>query len=219
MIYRRHYTPASLAAFVAFLKTRVTSEVDDILVDFCDGRDVYDGLDGNLLDLLWQLLIRGTFVTPDWDVVKRLPRAPDPHQTAKIFTLANRPPLTCVVLTVPRRKLKAIYDKVFRKADATCSFEIRYKTTNSSKYNSIIPIFGKLLLDEDGLTARIDPDPAHWHGTSDLLVCVYLPTHTFCLGPAYKANKSYITFHLYRDWATMMRLPSITEMIWKSLAL
>jgi hypothetical protein len=50
-------------------------------------------------------------------------------------------------------------------------------------------VFGQLIVNEDGLTGRIEADKAGWHGTSDLQVCSYLPTQNLCL-PVSKARVS-----------------------------
>jgi hypothetical protein len=205
VIYRRHYTPASFAALIGFFKTRISSDVDKVLDEFVGVPDLHDGLEGHLPDLIWQLQLSGAYVSPGSANVQRVRRIPDPSQTAKIFTLTDRPPATCVVLTVPRGRLTAIYNKVFRQAEATCTFEIRLKPSGigkSSPYASVIPIFGKLVVNDDGLTGRIEADKAHWHGTSDLQVCVYLPTHNLCL-PVSKADRTHITFALYKDQGTL----------------
>ena len=205
MIYSRRYTPASFAALVAFLKSRVTSDVDKVMDKISKGPDPHDGLGGHMSDLMWQLHLSGAFISPGWDIIQRVPRSNDSSSTAKIFTLPDRPAATCVVLTVPRRYLAGIYEKVFRRGEGTCCFEIRHKPSEIGKhksYYSIIPIFGKLVVSEDGLTGRIDSDKGHWHGTSDLQVCVYLPTHSLCL-PMSRADRTHITFAMYQDWATL----------------
>lgn len=205
VIYRRHYTPASFAALIGLFKARISSDVEEALEDFVGLPNPHDGLEGHLPDLMCQLHLSGAYVSPGWETVQQVRRIPDPSQTAKIFTLTDRPPATCVVLTVPRGRLTAIYYKIFRQAEATCTFEMRLKPSGigkSSSYASVIPIFGKLIVNNDGLTGRIEADKAHWHGTSDLQVCVYLPTHILCL-PISKADRTHVTFAMYENQATL----------------
>ena len=205
VIYRRQYTPAAFAAFVAFLKTRVSSNVDEVMDELCQKPDPHDGMEGHIQDLMWQLHLSGAFVSSGWDVVQRIPRVQDLNPAGKVFTLADRPAATCVVLTVPRGKLAGIYEKIVQRGAASCSFEIRHKASEigkSSSYYSIIPVFGQLIVNEDGLTGRIEADKAGWHGTSDLQVCAYLPTHILCM-PVSKARRTHVSFAMYKDRATL----------------
>ena len=88
--------------------------------------------------------------------------------------------ITCVVFTIPRRRLHAIYEKCFNNTrDVKCTFHFRiyYEDEEEhSVYSNLVPIFGKLIRGTEGQNCRIETDKAGWHGSSDLHVCVYVST-------------------------------------------
>jgi hypothetical protein len=206
-IYRHSYTPASVAAFIAFLKTRISVDWDSVFTELNDMPKSRRLFGENGHDLLWHLELLDAFRHPDLDLLDQIARIPlDSLNPAKIFTIAHRTRASFLVLTIPRSKLTAIYDKVFRRhIPATCAFEIRYKRSvepNYVRFSTLLPAFGKLVVNEDELTGRIESDELHWHGKSDLHICISLGTEKLC-PPICKRPDTRVTFAMYRDHKTV----------------
>jgi hypothetical protein len=97
-----------------------------------------------------------------------------------VLKLANPPKVTCLVVTVPRRKLQPFH-RLFASQNGNLNlvFQIKLDMRADQVFNaSILPMFGKLTVFEpDGLTCHIEQDEDGWNGSSDLHICAYIPTY------------------------------------------
>jgi hypothetical protein len=95
-----------------------------------------------------------------------------------VLKRADPPEIIAIVITVPRSKLKPIYDHVVANpgADLSIFFEVYLSTTSLDKFTSIQPIFGTLIPSEDGEVGIVEEDWEGWHGSSDLHLCMYMLT-------------------------------------------
>ena len=184
------YTEESLGLLFAFLKRRVILDWDAVIrallkmalsPNLCGG--IYNS---SLADLGMSLHFARVYTSPSLIYnVDGDPLSNERHSRG-ILSLPKPPIIACVVFTVPRRNLLAIYDKCFLSTrDVICQFEMRLHYSAGEKnffaFRSPTPIFGQLIVAKDGKKCKIETDRDGWHGSSDLHLCFCVPT-TVLLG-------------------------------------
>ena len=105
-----------------------------------------------------------------------------PHRHSKGVMRRRNPPnvITCVI-TIPRSKLNVIYDKVRVSHDLDpISIVFDAYLYGFGRFQSVQPIFGKVVPSANSETGTIKEDKDGWYGTSDLNICVFFPTYA-CL--------------------------------------
>jgi hypothetical protein len=180
------YTMGNFVALLAFIKRRIVVDWKPALSEFIRHRSPYDA---ELNDLLTAFYFFGVQTFPFVQTVD-IPPALRNQESAErhtrgILSLPNPPPVTCIVLSVPRRCLLPISEKCFNElTELDCIFDLRLRSPNRSTggiYSSFLPIFGTLLVDTDGQSCQIDRDEKGWHGSCDLHVCLCLPSNELLL--------------------------------------
>lgn len=178
-----NYTVSSFVSLVAFLKRRLIVEwdltlksvVDHIRVQIPVGRP-------RSADLEIQLYQAGLYISDKFDVgvleLSRPLRTKYRVPTHGVLSSKPPPPVTCIVFTVPRERLRHIYENcMIDMHEHSCVFQLRFhRSPEYSIYSNLLPIFGSLTTTADRRNGRIKRDTAGWHGSSDLHVCVYVPT-------------------------------------------
>lgn len=174
------YTRESLVALFALVKERLEVDWTDVIDTFSDllavDRTLLMGLN-NYQDFICHLYLRNIYVMksmkPDW-----LERLRDAHTNGLFQGWQDIPPAVCVVLKVPRRRLKVLEDM---DADEILTPFLQCETRGTQFHNihaSIRPIFGDTVLSsvEGEPVIVINEDLRGWHGGSDLIVTFYMPS-------------------------------------------
>jgi hypothetical protein len=103
-----------------------------------------------------------------------------------VLSRHHPPETTAVVITLPRGKIQPIYNEVARTGvSLAVVFRVLFfmfdrGIPQENRFQSIHPVFGKLITAEDGESGTIETDLSGWDGRSDLQLCMYIPTIT-CL--------------------------------------
>jgi hypothetical protein len=205
------YTRSSFAAFVAFMKRRFCAPWETAVDSFMEkvlnrfeppvltlarrvAPTVVDEGRLFLTDLVMQMHYHGVHRTglfldiesPDIIPALRNILSKDRHTTG-LLGLACPPSVICIVLTVPRSRIEPIYRKAFREMkDVDCIFHARIHYAHDCYIvqASPIPVFGKLVMDEDGFHCQIEKDDDGWHGQSDMHICLCVATQSLlCFSP------------------------------------
>ena len=176
-----HYSQSSFAELLGFLKSRIcTINIWDVFIATLnkniekDPRLVVKRNGG--VDLLLQLHLFGVYKNDE------KPETSAPCLTYRfergILKNENPPKVTGLILTVPRRKLRVVYKTcVDSRHQANMLFQINIIADSFiNTFSSIQPIFGQLTGGRDDHTCVIERDPKGWFGTSDLHLCIYVPT-------------------------------------------
>ena len=176
-----HYTRASFAALLAFLKPRISVNWDQIISLFIEElQRPPRSAKALCADLEAQLHFFGVFTTTVFTPSTfRLHDVWDSFPSTGVLSLKNPPATTIAVLSVPRRLLQPIYQKcVIKMAEVQCDFVIRLHDDYVSHhvYSSPVPVFGSLKMDSDGQSCQIETDEAGWNGSSDVHFCLCLKT-------------------------------------------
>jgi MYND finger len=181
-----NYTILSFVVLVAFLKRRLCTQWSDALKTFMNNKRDMSGMTDFVEELETQMHLFGLYsgfqfsakALEDGANVVRQP-------TRGVLALVDPPVVTCVVLTVPRQRLRPLYEKcITSMRNGDYAFHLRvYKLPKLyAVYSALIPLFGKLITSADGGTCQIESDEAGWHGSSDLHICVYVPTFSLQTG-------------------------------------
>jgi MYND finger len=120
-----------------------------------------------------------------------------------VLKLANPPKLTCLILTVPRRKLQPFHHLfAAQRGNLNLVFQITLDMRTDQIFNaSILPMFGKLTVsDPDGLTCHIEHDEDGWGGSSDLHICAYVPTYLLLAEDPRKVRAVLTAMHDMTTW-------------------
>ena len=199
-----HYTRSSYAALLAFLKPRISVNWEHLMLCLLRhiemDRQLMIGLN-SVQDLFLQLHLFGAFTRFPFDEEVdglRIPGYPPLltyRPTRGVLKHKNPPKLTCLIVTVPRSKLRALYDKAVKNEQTkgvNMIFQLNILAGNvfHNMFSSIHPIFGKLILSENGEKCEIEQDAEGWHGKSDLHFCTYVPTYMFFVVPLKDVNVS-----------------------------
>lgn len=177
------YTRNSFASLVAFVKRRVyhdSSGLDWGRFEKCMIRKITADKDvlENVQDLFLHFHLNSVVLSSEITGV----RLHNYRHNSGILKYQNPPGVIAVILTVPRHKIRPIYEKIAKDGkDLTIVFQLHVSTERGySKFSSIQLIFGKLTSSQNGLTGIIEEDLNGWHGSSDLHLCTYLLTR-LCL--------------------------------------
>jgi hypothetical protein len=167
-----HYTRASFAEFLAFIKTRVNVEwgeaMDQLLFFIRQDRSLNVGLHA-YQDLLCQMYLRGIYNMQflRWDYMETV------RSRCSFFDGWKAvPPVVCIVLVVPRDTMRPL-ETMDRKQILTPIIYCEVRgSTRFSMQTSIRPTFGRVKVfgtfDERRVT--IEEDVAGWQGDSDLVI-------------------------------------------------
>ena len=191
-----YYTRASFATLLVFLKPRVISDWTEMmhhLLEFISSDQNLRDADRNGLDLIFHLHLTGAYTKfPFTRSIQYLrsststgvaPLWPYP-QGRGLFMLENPPKVTAAVVTIPRKKIQAIRNKITEVRDTWAlvplplNFVLHIRQTNGvdHHFSSLQLIFGRLTVSTDGRNCVIEDDPNGWYGSSDLHICAYVPT-------------------------------------------
>ena len=178
------YTAESIGLLFALLKRRVILDWDSAIRAFLVMAlsPLTNGIcDSPLMEIGSSMHFTGVYTSPSlFYNVDGDPLSRDRHHRG-VLSLPKPPVITCVVFTIPRRNLRAIYDECFvLLRDVIVTFEMRLyyssKRDEHSNYRCPIPIFGKLIVSNHGKRCQIETDRNGWHGSSDLHFCICVPT-------------------------------------------
>ena len=111
-----------------------------------------------------------------------------PKAPVGVLRQRNPPDPCAIVITVPRRRLQRIYDKLSANAPhAPIAFQLYLRKDKCGdkdcecvdeycRVSCVQAVFGKLVSSANGNSGTIEEDPLKWEGTSDLQVCGYFST-------------------------------------------
>jgi MYND finger len=174
-----NYTNLSFVVLVAFLKRHLCTQWSDALKELMHGKRDMSGPRDVVEELETQMHLFGLFSGFQFSAKGMEDGIALTRQPAHgVLALADPPPVTCVVFTVPRQHLRPLYETCVTNRGVDCALHLRiYKLPKLySVYSNLVPLFGKLIPSPDRRTCQIESDKAGWHGSSDLHICVYLPT-------------------------------------------
>ena len=160
------YTRASFAAFLRYIKPRVTVNwpkvMDALMLKISSNKPV--GLVANgAQDLFLHAYLFG--------ITESLKGSPDTDSI-----LSTLPLITCVVFTVSRKNL-TLFTRMNRRDMGTPPFCASIRSPNfHHTFSSIQPIFGKLTLSNGRQSYSIQEDSRGWTGISDMIVSFWVPT-------------------------------------------
>ncbi|CUA73099.1 Protein TIC 214 [Rhizoctonia solani] len=135
----------------------------------------------NYRDMVLQLHLAGvmTFdeLTPNW--YDNPGYRPDPSKRSGVLTgWKEIPPIVCVVLTVPRRRLTEVFGGPIEKVGTpylVCCIQYRQVAHNISVPHAV---WGRIIKSQDSDRVVIEEDPKGKQGHSDLIVSFWAPTRT-----------------------------------------
>jgi MYND finger len=166
------YSRSSFAAMLAFIKPRISVDWRKLMDELLDNIELDKRLavgKRSLTDLFVQLRLFGV-----WP----LPIDLQNLSISEVRSPALKEPITCLIVTVPRRKLRVLYESLVEDGHRVhIQFQVHIldKVLHNT-FSSIQPIFGKLTVAGDR-TCNVERDPAGWYGTADLQLCTYVPAH------------------------------------------
>jgi hypothetical protein len=177
------YTVRGFVAFLAFLKRRIIVNDWDLAMEmFLTSFEMRPDYGYSFIDLQTQMRLMGVYTPTQLHItIDRIfstlnPELSTQRPSRRVLSLTS--PSTCVVLTVPRARLRQIYDTCFKQSvdfDVRFNVQLHYSAFDDV-YSSPIPIFGKLEVSEDGKSCDVETDHEGWHGSSDLHVFLSLET-------------------------------------------
>jgi MYND finger len=181
------YTVRGFVTFLAFLKRRIIVTDWNLAMEmFLTSFGPRPDYGYSLTDLQTQMCLMGVYTPTQLHFTvdrilnnfANLELSSQRHSRG-VLSLADPPPSICVVLSVPRTRLRQIYDTCFKQSvDFDVRFNVRlHYSAFDDVYSSPIPIFGKLEVSEDGKSCDVETDKEGWHGSSDLHVFLSLETH------------------------------------------
>jgi hypothetical protein len=180
-----HYSKASFAALLAFIKPRVDvlwiGLITIIVQHLMEDKTLVPGVN-SLEDLILQFHLFGVMPDLDYGDEADTTSTSEPRCVADQTHKEPSPKNYIVgglVITVPRRKLRVLYKAIVEKNQrVNMVYEIHFIRKSSGKQpvlSSIQPIFGKLSPLDGGRACTIERDAAGWHGSADLHLCTYVP--------------------------------------------
>jgi hypothetical protein len=120
-----------------------------------------------------------------------------------VLARENPPEFVCVVLSIPRRILRAYYEQSQLEGPKLEIF-LQFCVTSPAfnhVYSSSLAVFGKLV--KDGDRCRIEGDDEEWAGRSDLHVCALVPTASLHL----PAQQLKVSVRMQQEFTTMAYVP------------
>lgn len=181
-IRQPQYSKSSYAAFLAFLKPRINVDWEKFMETLIQKLDKHPVFGVHFADVLLQFYVFGVYRALAYQ------RDPTPdkfdsslsERTKKRVAMLTRQKSTGLIVTIPRSKLTIVSEKCIEEGHhSQIIFEVDIAAGNRrNTFSSIHPIFGKLS-SIDGKTFGIIRDATGWFGSSDLHVCLYVPSYLF----------------------------------------
>ncbi|KAI0830981.1 hypothetical protein F5Y06DRAFT_307811 [Hypoxylon sp. FL0890] len=222
------YQRASFASFLSFIKTRTKCEWDtvmDALIQLIEDRPNAPMGMNYIQELFTYLHVLGVFSTDllrEWHnheekalefgsifapIVPRI--APVDKKWGDLRDWMNIPPIVCVTLKVPRRKLSVLAAKSSQMGTPPvhCTLE-GAPSGGMNRWQNIFPAcqmaFGNIVPNgvryDDSFEISVEEDEASWNGSSALIVSFYAPSFFLLLEP----RKAVVTFGIHSTLATTM---------------
>ncbi|KDN36983.1 hypothetical protein RSAG8_10436, partial [Rhizoctonia solani AG-8 WAC10335] len=182
-----NYNRESVALLFKVVQRRVslrTGGWNDVIANFiqmarADERRPAEG--ANYRDTVLQLHLAGvmTFdeLTPNW--YDNPGYRPVPEKRSSVLRgWKEIPPVVCVVLTVPRRRLAEVFGGPIEQVGTpylVCCIQYRQVAHNISVPHAV---WGRIIKPEDSDRIFIEEDPSGNQGNSDLIVSFWAPTRT-----------------------------------------
>lgn len=176
------YSRSSYAAFLAFLKPRITIEWDKCIEMLIQKLDKHPDFKVHFADMLLQLYLFGVHRAPPYQR-DPTPVKSDPNLSnlwEQQVAMLTRHKSTCLIVTIPRTELTVVMEKCIEEGyHPQIIFEVDIMAgTKRNTFSSIQPVFGKLS-SVDVKACGIVRDASGWFGASDLHVCLYVPSYLF----------------------------------------
>ena len=180
------YTRASFVQFLAYLRSRVSVDWNALMSHLCRLIETDEKLmlgPNSIRDFYLQLHLRGLYDRfPFGETMQSLRNVPSfptlssYRHSEGILRYADPPMTTCLIITIPRRKLKIVYNACVDSGQRmNMIFQIHIMSKGEANtFSSVHPVFGKLSTRDDICT--ITRDLKGWFGQSDLHLCIYVPT-------------------------------------------
>lgn len=176
--YQPQYSRGSYAAFLAFLKPRVNVEWEKCLDTFTQKLEKYPDFKDHFADTLLQFYLFGVYRASAYrrDLTSTVFNSNLSDQVAML----TRQKSPCLVVTIPRSKLTVFSKKSIEKeCHSHMIFEVDIVAGDMiNTFASLQPIFGTLNSIEAN-ACEIVRDASGWFGSSDLHVCLYVPSYLF----------------------------------------
>ena len=188
-----HYTRSCFAAFLALIKSRIIVDWDFMVLGLVkkisSDRELVEGTN-HLEELFLGLHLSGLYdystLRRRMDVTSFFGPVSDPLHKHK-NTLLQYGDLNhvCVTLTVPRSKVRVMYDNIVKGFQPQHPMFQLYLLTPKVHYifSSLYGIFGKLVIEQGSRKCTIEEETKTWIGNSDLHIFGYIPTHIFLTSP------------------------------------
>ncbi|TFK74173.1 hypothetical protein BDN72DRAFT_103167 [Pluteus cervinus] len=178
------YARTSMASLARIARDRTSTDWTAAIEHFldltiedksvCVGHSYYQ-------ELLCQLSARGLYTTDIWKHLSTEKVRP----TGPFATWTDIPPISCVVLVVPRDRIRPLENadpKIVHTPIMQCEvFDPIFQV--HSAFTSIHTVFGTLTVSDSG-DASIQEDEAGWSGDSDLLAMFWVPSWELTIHPA-----------------------------------
>jgi hypothetical protein len=212
------YTRNAIVALLAFLKPRIYVDWAAFMEHFLklvdEDKSIIVGKN-HIHELFLHLHLSGVHSVPRLAhplglvVPGARPLSPRRYYQGILKDRLQPPPITAMIVTVPRKSVQPIYDvtmtRPFHKWKT--GFQI-FLISNGRPdiFSSIHPVFGKLKLSNDDAVAMIEVDNLGWHGQSDLHLLVYVPTYLLVSNDPKHMG---VRVHLAEDFKTRHALQSV----------
>jgi MYND finger len=181
-IRQPQYSRSSYAAFLAFLKPRINVEWEKCMNTLIQKLDKHPDFGGHFADTLLQLYVFGVYRALAYQ------RDPTPakfdsnlsESKEQQVAMLTRQKSICLIVTIPRSRLTVVSEKCIEEGyHSQIIFEVDIVAGDRrNTFSSIHLIFGKLTL-VNGKVCDIVRDATGWFGSSDLHVCLYVPSYLF----------------------------------------
>ncbi|KAG8696165.1 hypothetical protein FRC08_007323 [Ceratobasidium sp. 394] len=174
-----HYHRETVAALLQLVKRRIHLKsggwdlVANQFLEIIQGdRSRLVGMN-NYQDLCLQLHLYGVYTAgplePNWRTMFGA------KPTPKIFrTWPSVPPMLCVVLTVPRKKLQVLFEDKAKTGTPTLLCNLTAQGIHSNAYSAINTVWGKCVTAPGSNRVVLEEDPDGINGTSDLVVSLWV---------------------------------------------
>ena len=207
-----HYSRASFVAFLAFLKSRISLNweelVSTLLQHIQRDRTLIDG-DSHMSELKLLLYLYGV-------ADKLVQHNPDAQQQLVEQVMAatlGGDDIGCLIVTIPRSRLVNLYQAcLYGLRAGNIVFQMCISGSSKHVFTSTQSIFGKLRRQHEqrsGAThATIDVDSNGWHGNADLHVCALIPIELYMMDVVTQGKKPEISIVMQKDRSTMLYVSS-----------
>jgi hypothetical protein len=203
---KRIYIDPGFAALLAFFKSRITADWKSVISALVAKQmNVSSWARKPITILCWYFHLYGVQTQdPDFFSVQKVTPKYTPTGSFGVLSLKNPPWISVLSLTVPRKSLLPLQTRIFDNLVGECyQFEIRMSGDSdkwegySFVFQDMTPLFGKLVVDEEGLVGKIEIDNSGWHGESDLHLFIHLPTNLLCHFSTESLQRTKFSLHLW----------------------